>query len=624
MRIRAAQEYPMAQEKDERSGTAGRRTSETADDSARRGAGSTARSAGREATHGGNGGVASSPRARRLERYLIGPRFAPGAQPFGYPEQSLDAIVEYLTQQEHAEIVRRIKLSGAHSFAADESVNEVVVAKIEEGRAERLRAAAPPHLIIERDSFLRHADHLGGSARGMLTNTLALNLLPLRSVATELAIRVVGEHDQPLAKATVVVEGANGLPAQALTDESGTARVTFFGGPIESVQTLFVRAAANHWDRQIAAPVLGPGTNTVKLRALSDSFVNFPGERLIGWGQRLMRLDPAIRRLSGAGVRIGLIDSGCDNSHPLLRHVTRGKDLAEDSDADWTQDPVSHGTHCAGILNAANTGQGIVGCAPEAELHVFKVLPGGRTSDLLVALDECIERQLDVINISAVSDEYSELVAQKLQEALQKGIACIAAAGNSGGPVGFPAVVPGVMAVAAVGKLREFPADSSHICSVIPQLIGADGIFAARFSCAGPQVAVSGPGVAVISTVPGGGYAAADGTSAAAAHVSGFAALMLAHHPVFAEGVFRSRSEQRVQALFELIRTSALPHFADPQRGGAGVPDAQRVPWAQELAAGLPGSTGAERAPAAPSHWAAAAAARAWPSFVQMRAAGLI
>jgi hypothetical protein len=48
------------------------------------------------------------------------------------------------------------------------------------------------------------------------------------------------------------------------------------------------------------------------------------------------------------------------------------------------------------------------------------------------------------------------------------------------------------------------------------------------------------------------------------------------------------------------------------------------VPWAQELAMGLPTSAGAERASAAPTHWAAAAAARAWPSFVQMRAAGLI
>jgi subtilisin family serine protease len=210
-------------------------------------------------------------------------------------------------------------------------------------------------------------------------------------------------------------------------------------------------------------------------------------------------------------------------------------------------------------------------------------------------LDECIEREVDLISISVVSDGISELVSQKLREARQKGIACVAAAGNSGGQIAFPAILPGVMAVAAVGKLREFPTDSSHVLSVIPQLIGNDEVFAARFSGAGPQIAVSAPGVAVVSTVPGGGYAAGDGTSAAASYVTAFAALVLAHHPLFQEGPFTMRSEQRVTALFELIRASAVPRFPDPHRGGAGIPDLQRVPAGQSFGMGLPGSDSAER-----------------------------
>jgi len=151
---------------------------------------------------------------------------------------------------------------------------------------------------------------------------------------------------------------------------------------------------------------------------------------------------------------------------------------------------------------------------------------------------------------------------------------------------------------------------------VIPQLIGGDDIFAASFSGAGPQVAFSAPGVAVVSTVAGGGYAAADGTSAAAAYVTGFAALVLAHHPVFQEGSFGMRSEQRVNALVELIRASAVPRFSDPQRGGAGVPDLGRIPAGQNfLMMGLSDAT--DRA-ALSGYWPPSSM-QGWPAWPHVR-----
>jgi subtilisin family serine protease len=601
----------MAQEKDERSSAAAKRPSETPEDVAKRAAGG--RSTPREAGNGGESVTTSQP-ARRREQYLIGIRKTASAQPFGFSPASMSSIVEYLDRQERVDVVKRIKLRGAQPFAADGASNEVVVVRMEETHAERLRAAAPPYLIIERDGLLGCADlaplPVGAAASGAR--------LPLRSVATELTIRVIGERDQPLARAAVVLYGGD-VPAEALTDDSGTARITFFGNTLEAVRAIFVRPAANHWDRWVLKPRLGGlGVNTVKLRPLSEFYPNFPSERRVGWGQQLMRLDPTGGQYAGAGVRVGLIDSGCDNTHPLLRHVGNGKGFT-DGEANWNQDAVSHGTHCAGIIGAASTSQGVVGCAPEAELHVFKVFPGGRTSDLLDAIDECIERELDLIDISVVAEEFSELVSQKVQEARQKGIACIAAAGDSAGSVAFPALLPGVLAVAAVGRIREFPADSSHALTVVPQLVASDGVFAAGFSCGGPQIAVSAPGVAVISTVAGGGYAAADGTSAAAAHAAGFAALVLAHHPLFQQREFSMRSEQRVHALFELICASAMPRVADLQRGGAGVPDLQRVPGEPDIARGLSSAATAERT--APFLWSSGG--QPWSALLQMRAAGL-
>src|SRR5438046_10520895 len=119
------------------------------------------------------------------------------------------------------------------------SASEVVVAKIDEGNAQRLRATAPPHLIIERDSLLACADYLSLPARIAPIGTL----LPLRSIATEVSIRVIGERDQPLARATVVIAG-DGFPAQALPDETRTPPLTFFGGTVETIQPPYIRAAA--------------------------------------------------------------------------------------------------------------------------------------------------------------------------------------------------------------------------------------------------------------------------------------------------------------------------------------------------------------------------------------------
>jgi subtilisin family serine protease len=449
---------------------------------------------------------------------------------------------------------------------------------MDEQRGEALRQNAPPHVIVEVDAPLGYSDM---AVPESVNWQHAVQVMPFPRPRHDVRFRILGEGDRPLANAVVNLYGP-GFPAQALTDSSGQANLQTHTDDGSGIHAVYVRPAADHWERYIQNPSLELGqVNVIRLNPLDRRSGSFPGERPHGWGQRIMKFDRVSTDWNGAGTKIGIIDSGCDASHPLLRHIVRGVDFTRDKDPQsWKLDEMGQGTHCAGIVAAsALAASDIIGCAPGAELHIFKVVPGGHCSDLIDALDQCIERRLDIVQIGVSSEQFSELVAQKITEARLNGIACIVGAGNSGGAVQFPGNVPGVMTVSAVGKLGEYPQDTRHAQRALPQLIAFSGIFATNFSCWGPQVGVCAPGVAVISSVPGGGYAAWDGTSMAASHVVGFSALLLSHHPMLQSINFGARADQRVSILYDFLRAAAIPYAqVDPNRVGAGLPDLQQVP----------------------------------------------
>jgi subtilisin family serine protease len=133
------------------------------------------------------------------------------------------------------------------------------------------------------------------------------------------------------------------------------------------------------------------------------------------------------------------------------------------------------------------------------------------------------------------------------------------------------------LAVGAVGKTGEFPPDSFHATQVLQGFEAQQGYFPAKFSCFGPEVDVCAPGVAIVSSLPPDDFAAWDGTSMATPHVTGMAALVLAHHPDF-KGAFQARNANRVERLFQIIKESATPMpIADATRVGVGMPNVARA-----------------------------------------------
>jgi subtilisin family serine protease len=347
-----------------------------------------------------------------------------------------------------------------------------------------------------------------------------------------------------------------------------------------TMRGLYVKPQADYWSFWLPQPGLDLSQNNiVTLTSFDATIPDFPAHQMVGWGQKAMKLDQLPANLNGSGIKIGVIDSGAAPTHRDLHDILKGgyDTLSEPTaTTSWQQDTVMHGSHCAGIIAGSDNGHGIRGFAPAAELFAYKIFPDGRFSNLIEALNKCIEDQVDVVNLSLGSDQRSDLVEQKLQEAKDLGIACIVAAGNSGGPVQYPAASKSVLAVSAVGKVGVYPEDSFHGTTMAAAATG-EGYFSAKFSCFGSEIGVCGPGVAIISAVPPDNFAAWDGTSMATPHITGLAALILAHHPDFhgPQAPFRSRNAQRVERLFQVLKESARSiGIPDRDRTGAGLPDA--------------------------------------------------
>jgi subtilisin len=217
---------------------------------------------------------------------------------------------------------------------------------------------------------------------------------------------------------------------------------------------------------------------------------------------------------TGMGVKVAILDTGIDYTHPDLdANYAGGWDFVNnDSDP---RDDNSHGTHIAGTIAAEDDGYGVVGVAPQVRIYALKVMSAtgsGSFSRVISALQWCVENGIHVTNNSYGSSyDPGSTVRQAFDNAYAAGVVSIAAAGNSGTSDGagenvcYPAAYPSVVAVAAT----------------------ASGDSRAYFSSTGSQLELAAPGASIYSTMPGGGYGGKSGTSMACPHVVGAAALLV-------------------------------------------------------------------------------------------------
>lgn len=318
--------------------------------------------------------------------------------------------------------------------------------------------------------------------------------------------------------------------------------------------------------------------------------------RLIGLGEGPL---PFAWQPQGRGVRVALLDTGLDPSHPDLQGVLACSSCWRDFVQGRARpyDDHGHGTHVAGILAARGHVQldpsrayfpgGARGVAPGAGLLVAKAMDArGEGSDEVVAQalrwaldpdgEPATQDGADVINLSIGLDEPAAPAPRRvlgtqtrvaLTEALERGVVVVASSGNDAAPrVREPGDVPDVLTVGA-----------------------ADGRGAmAGFTNRGPGLDVLAPGV-LVSTYPlvldtrdgaQDGYTTMAGTSMAAPVVAGTVALLLEARPDLQQGRGHGPGLARVRAVHALVVGTARP-----QGEGPGIVDAQAA-----LAAAAPGT----------------------------------
>lgn len=225
----------------------------------------------------------------------------------------------------------------------------------------------------------------------------------------------------------------------------------------------------------------------------------------------------------GEGVTVAVVDTGiaCYDDKGFMK----GTDLAGTTCVDGynfvgkntiAADDQGHGTHVAGtIAQTTNNGVGVAGLAHCAKLMPVKVLSArgwGTMADVAEGIRWASDHGAQVINLSLGSSQKSGVVHKAVEHAIAKGTIVVAAAGNSGGSVGYPAAYDGVIAVSATDK--------------------NDAI--AWFSSRGPEVTIGAPGVGVTQqTICENGknkceqWGVFNGTSMASPHVAGAAALLV-------------------------------------------------------------------------------------------------
>jgi subtilisin len=371
---------------------------------------------------------------------------------------------------------------------------------------------------------------------------------------------VLQDTTTPLADVEVVAftDFADGRGAQGHTNRNGQVRLRLPPGLV-ALERLYLFPRTQAWPRVLHDYRLDAAPVTV--RPIDPAFV----DSRVACFERAEASD-------GRGVVVGVLDTGC-GPHPWL-DVSGGMNAVYgEVESDWS-DIDGHGTHVAGLI-AAN-GPHLRGVAPGVRLRAYRVFganeEGASNYSIAKAIDRAVADGCDILNLSLGGGPFDALTDEAIKDARARGVLCVIAAGNDGGPVAWPGRHALAMAVSAIGVRGCWPRDATQAEEVerpFGRRFGSEPCFVARFSNRGPEIDLAAPGVGIISTVPTDGIGVMDGTSMACPLATGVLARRLAARP---ELVAHPRNAARADEIERLALSGNLDLALPRTLQGDGMP----------------------------------------------------
>ena len=390
------------------------------------------------------------------------------------------------------------------------------------------------------------------------------SLLKLPDIETTRTVRfsVVNQDGNPIAEATVAAFFSLKwkVGVKAVTDINGVAELEVpFSDMPDLFEIVYVYPPHSLWS-----------TYETRVLAIDKTFIleSLPEINGYQWWAKILGIEQVHHNnYAGQYTKIAVIDTGV-GPHYDLSNVVDGRNFTSDGGSASYEDIDGHGTHVAGIIGASNQ---LIGIAPATEIYSARVFSEGYADndDIAEAIEVAVDEWgCDIINLS-LGGQYDPLIEDRINYATQCGVFCIAAAGNSGGTVEFPAAFKNSFCISALGRTDTYPNSSIHQ-EAEPEsrgLYGKDKFYAAKFSCNGEQVHACAPGVAIISTVPSEFYAALDGTSMACPMATGVAAILLSKD----ESLLNTSGHSRVSRLKAQVQAVLQDIYLPRKFQGAGI-----------------------------------------------------